>query len=197
MQQRSEATRTQILSAARKLFAQNGYEASGVAEICAEAGVSKGAFYHHFPSKHAVFLAILEEWLAELDGQMERLIHSAKDVPSSLLTMAGMTGMVFQAASGQLPMFLEFWSQASRDEQVWKATIAPYRKYQQQFAALINKGIGEGTIKNVDADSAAWAILAMAVGMLLQGLLDPKGADWHQVTREGIQYLLEGIKRNE
>ena len=43
MQQRSQATRAGILAAARKLFSQHGYDATGVAELCAEAGVSKGA----------------------------------------------------------------------------------------------------------------------------------------------------------
>ena len=196
-QQRSAETRAQIIATARNLFAQNGYEATGVAEICTEAGLSKGAFYHHFPSKQDVFLAILQEWMQELDRQMVKITQGAKDVPSSLLTMAGMTGLVFQAASGQLPMFLEFWSQASRDEAVWKETIAPYREYHQQFAELIRQGIREGTIKEVNPESAAWAILAMAVGMVLQGVLDPQSVNWGQVTKEGIHFLLEGLKKHE
>ena len=72
MQQRSEETRTRLLEAAVRLFAQQGYDASGVAEICAAAGVSKGAFYHHFESKQALFLALLEEWLARLDAAFSR-----------------------------------------------------------------------------------------------------------------------------
>ena len=37
----------------------------------------------------------------------------------------------------------------------------------------------------------------MAVGLVLQGLLDPQGTDWGQVVEEGIQMLLEGIKSTE
>ena len=195
MQKRSKATRSQILQAARMLFARSGYDASGVAEICAEAGVSKGAFYHHFRSKQALFLAILEEWLGSVDKQMRGFRFGAKDVPQSLREMASMMSLVFQAADGQLPMFLEFWTQASRDEKVWRATIAPYRRFHQQFTDLVREGIDEGSLKAVDAETTAWVILSMAVGILLQGLLAPQGEDWDKVTRRGMDILLNGLKK--
>lgn len=44
-------TRDRILTAARRLFHVNGYTAVGVADICREASVVKGSFYHFFPSK--------------------------------------------------------------------------------------------------------------------------------------------------
>ena len=66
-QQRSEETRANILDAAVRRFAISGYDAASVDEICAEAGVSKGAFYHHFPTKQTVFLALLEGWLKTIE----------------------------------------------------------------------------------------------------------------------------------
>ncbi len=48
-------------------------------------------------------------------------------------------------------MFLEFWLQASRDETVWKAVIAPYRHYQEHFARLVEDGIAEGSLKPTDS----------------------------------------------
>jgi AcrR family transcriptional regulator len=50
-QQRGEETHARILEAAAACFGQHGYDAVGVAEICRQANVTKGAFYHHFPSK--------------------------------------------------------------------------------------------------------------------------------------------------
>ena len=89
MQTRSEETRARIVQSALKLFAGKGYEATGVAELCADAEVSKGAFYHHFPSKQAIFLELLQEWLQGLDREMGKAMSTASNVPEGLLAMAG------------------------------------------------------------------------------------------------------------
>ena len=194
MQERSQETREHLLASAEKCFSQSGYDATGVAEICIDAQVSKGAFYHHFPSKHAVFMALLENWLKQLDQQLFSLTDTQESVPDSLTRMGGMLGFVFQSASGHLPMFLEFWSQASRDKEVWKATIAPYRRYQQQFAQLVQRGIDEGTLKTANPQSTAWVIMALVIGVILQGLLDPQAANWDEVGQHGLQVIMEGLR---
>jgi len=194
MQPRSEETRARLLQAALQSFAQTGYDATSVSEICQRAGVSKGAFYHHFPSKQAIFLQLLEDWLSGLDQQLAAFRAGVKSVPDALVGMVSLTENVFQVASGALPMFLEFWNQASRDPTVWQTSIAPYRRYQKFFSGLLQEGIEQGSLTEINADSASRAIVALAVGLLLQGLLDPEGADWVQVTRESMGYLIQGMQ---
>jgi AcrR family transcriptional regulator len=192
-QRRAEKTRDRILKAAEECFARDGYDATGVAGICERAGVTKGAFYHHFPSKQALFLALLQGWLGQLDAGIEALRASAPTVPQGLLHMAGLTRLIFSEASGRLPMFLEFWDQASHDHDVWQATVAPYRRYRDWFAEIVRAGVAEGSLRPVDPDAAALAIVALAVGMLLQGLLDPEGANWGQAVQDGMTMLLDGL----
>ncbi|MCR4405677.1 MAG: TetR/AcrR family transcriptional regulator [Anaerolineae bacterium] len=196
-QPRAEETRSRILTAAQESFARYGYDATGVAEICRLANVSKGAFYHHFPSKQAVFLELLNRWLAELDTQLETVRASAETVPEGLVRMAGMARLVFQAADGQLPIFLEFWTKAAHDPAVWQAMIAHYRRYQAFFADMIKAGIAEGTILPIEPETTAQVIVSLAVGLVLQGLLDPHGADWGQVAQEGIRMILDSIGSND
>ncbi len=50
-----------ILEGARRLFAANGFDATSIDDIAEAAGVAKGAVYHHFASKEAVFLRVLED----------------------------------------------------------------------------------------------------------------------------------------
>jgi AcrR family transcriptional regulator len=197
MQQRSEETRARILQAAATLFARNGYDATGVAQLCAAAGVSKGAFYHHFPAKQAVFLALLDTWLAALDARMAELVLGAPSIPQALVRMSTVTGTVFQSAAGQLPMFLEFWRESSHDPKVWEATIAPYRRYQQAFAALLRQGVAEGSLGPVDPERAARAIVALAVGLILQGVIDPQGAAWDEVAQDALQWMMDGLSKKK
>lgn len=63
---RREATISAILRAARRLFAENGFAATSMDEIARASGVAKGAVYHHFESKEALFTRVLEAVQAEL-----------------------------------------------------------------------------------------------------------------------------------
>jgi AcrR family transcriptional regulator len=193
MQQRSEETRTRILEAAVKQFSVQGYNTTSVDNICDQAGVSKGAFYHHFKTKQDVFLALLDGWLQTFD----QAIEASKDrpVPETFQLMTEYFPYIFESASENLPMFLEFMLQASRDEKIWQASIAPYRRYHKYFVSLIKKGIAEGSFADVNPDLAARLIVSAAMGLLLQSLLDPKGAKWDKVARETVQVMMKGLLR--
>jgi len=192
---RGEETRSRILDAAGECFARHGYDTTSVAELCRCAGVTKGAFYHHFPSKQAVFTELLNRWLEGLDAQFAQVRQEAATVPEALLHMVDMAGRVYKTAGGQLPILLEFWDKAVHDQVVSRAMIAPYRRYRDFFRSIIEEGIAEGTLKSVDPEVAAQVIVSLAVGLVLQGALDPQGADWGQVARKCVQMLVDGMRR--
>ncbi len=191
MQQRSEETRAKILESAVKLFSTRGYTAASMDDLCAEAGISKGAFYHHFESKQALFLALLDGWLQTIDNAIEAT--KDKTVPETFMQMTEAFPYIFETAGGGLPMFLEFWLQASRDKKIWNASIAPYRRYHKYFTSLIKKGVQEGSFVEVDPELASRMIVSTAMGLLLQSLLDPKGANWEKVARESTNLLVSSL----
>lgn len=195
MQQRSEQTRQQIMQSALTLFAQKGYESASVTEICDRAQVSKGAFYHHFKTKQALFVTLLESWLTRIDGTLDQSRWDMSNVPQGLMAMANATRGILREADENLPMFLEFWSQARLDPAIWQATIAPYRRYQRYFTSMIEEGIAEGSLRDMDPKLGAWVIVCFAVGLLLQCVLDPRGEDWGEVAGQGMQILLDGYSR--
>jgi len=63
--ERSERTRSKIITEAAELFHHKGYTATGLDELLKNAGVTKGAFYHHFKSKKDVALAVINEIVAD------------------------------------------------------------------------------------------------------------------------------------
>jgi len=76
---RGEATRAELIGAARTLFAERGYAGVGTEEIVARAGVTRGALYHHFADKKDLFRAVHEELERELVAQVGRRIEGIDD----------------------------------------------------------------------------------------------------------------------
>ncbi len=65
---KSERSQTAILQAALRLFPRQGYRGTSIREIAAEAGLSTGNVYHHFPDKEALFRTLLDQYFQAIDS---------------------------------------------------------------------------------------------------------------------------------
>jgi AcrR family transcriptional regulator len=77
--ERREATTAKLLATARRLFARDGYAATSVEAIVHAAGMTKGAFFHHFSDKADVFAAVYEEEERKLGEAMTAAYLKKKD----------------------------------------------------------------------------------------------------------------------
>jgi AcrR family transcriptional regulator len=68
---RTDATRAELIAAARRLFTEKGYAATGTPELVEAAGVTRGALYHHFADKQALFAAVVEAEAAAVAREIE------------------------------------------------------------------------------------------------------------------------------
>ncbi len=192
-QRRSEETRIHILRAAAESIREFGYDATGVAEICHRAGLSKGAFYYHFPSKLAVFLALRDQWIASLDAKLVEVRQGGGTILSQLQRMAEMAAWVLRVSDDQLPIFLEFWNKAGREPEFRQSVLVSFQRYKEFFRVMIEEGIKDGSLKNVDPRVTAHIVVSLAFGFFLQGLLDPKGMNWSELSEKGMQTVLQSF----
>jgi AcrR family transcriptional regulator len=93
-QQRSLDTRATLVATARRLFGEIGYHATGTEDIVARAGVTRGALYHHFRNKEALFESVCRQVELELTTQAQ----------AATLAMQGQTR---QRAIASLRVYLE------------------------------------------------------------------------------------------
>jgi AcrR family transcriptional regulator len=70
----AEQTRAALLDAAAEAFARDGFAAASIAQIASAARVTKGAVYHHFPDKHHLFAAVLDQYNAAAQQQVYEAI---------------------------------------------------------------------------------------------------------------------------
>jgi AcrR family transcriptional regulator len=87
-QDRTEATRAQLIKAACRLFTEKGYAGTGTPEIAEAANVTRGALYHHFEDKEALLRAVVEREAALVAAQVEREAADASSPIEALLSGA-------------------------------------------------------------------------------------------------------------
>ncbi|MCX6097893.1 MAG: TetR/AcrR family transcriptional regulator [Caldiserica bacterium] len=192
-EERSQETRSRILAAAEQNFAEHGYDVTSVDSICRAAGVSKGAFYHHFPSKGSVFVALLNAWLAELDRQFTAAQAGSESVPRQVAAMAAGVNEIYHVAGIKWSILLEFWAKSKADPEVARSTVDMIRRYQGFFQQVLERGVAEGSVQVKDANLAASLMLSVVLGLLLQGILDPEGQDWGALMQRALAMLMESM----
>lgn len=82
---RSETMRQALMDAARTLFIEKGYADTATPEIVATAGVTRGALYHHFEDKRALFRAVIEREAEDVAGEIEASSPSGSSPREAIL----------------------------------------------------------------------------------------------------------------
>lgn len=187
--ERREATRAAILAAAKRFFRDHGFAATSVDQIAAEAKVAKGAVYHHFATKEAVFEAVFEDAAREIVAHVSVVSRKAPDV---LKAMAAGTRAYYEACAkpgmAQImlhdgPAVLGWGRWREIDEryfgrmipQALKAAMAQGLLLQQPvepLARLLNGAVTEAAVACAASDNATAAgrRYAVAFQTLIEGL---------------------------
>lgn len=112
-QDRSRVTRERLLSATVDLLATQGWAATTVAKVAEEAGVSRGAAQHHFPTREALFTAVIEQMYETMTAEVGEALADVPAGPDRVAAVVDQavaiyTGKRFKAA-------LQVWSAAASD----------------------------------------------------------------------------------
>lgn len=197
MQRRGVETKARLLDAAVDCFVEHGYQAASVSEICRVAGVSKGAFYHHFSGKQGLFIEVLNRWLEGLDSQIGQALKHGTTVADGLHDMVDMVRPTLQMADDHLFLYLEFFFQARLDPEIWQAAVKPYQRYRHYFTRLIEDGVADGSLKAQDAEASAQLLISLVLGLLMHATLDPDRQDWGDLAERCVRMLLGALAKDE
>jgi len=182
---RAESGRERILQAAIGLISEQGFAATGVAQVCERAGVAKTALYWHFENKEGLLAEVVErvgtEWIEEIqkrsyqEGEpLQRIARVVQEWRRMLLEEPHLI---------RLPMVV----QLERGETSERARAALLRVYARAERALV-QGI-EDTLGTTlrDLDLVAHSIVTLLQGAMLRQILDP--------DEELLDRILEELQR--
>jgi AcrR family transcriptional regulator len=174
--ERRARTRSALLGAAGRVFAERGYHGATLEDVVAEAGVSKGALYHYFSSKQELFLALLEEHLAEGMDDAEALIAE----PGPEQGQIGLAAEGFLRRVGHdprwLPLLLEFLAYGSRDEQARAGVVEHFTRPARDRVAVMLHRLPPETLDGAAAsiEELSVGIAALANGLAIERAFDPE-----------------------
>jgi AcrR family transcriptional regulator len=133
--QRREQTRTALLDATIDCLVDIGYARTSVQEICARAGVSKGAVQHHFTAKAELMAAAVEHLTTKLRLQLAK---SLDELPGGGTGVAAAIDLLWAGYSGTLSTAVtELWVAARTDPEL-RAAIRP-----------VDRALGRATLEHV------------------------------------------------
>lgn len=170
---RPSNARDRLVEAAKDLIYARGYNAVGVKEICDAAGVNKGSFYHFFPTKRELLLAVIDahvEWLGgvmELAAQPEltplmrirRLFVLVSEFDEEIRQRTGkMAGCPFGNLAAELN---------TQDEVVRAKLGAAFDAAAGFLEVQLREAVEVGEVSGIDPAASARAILAYLEGLQL------------------------------
>jgi AcrR family transcriptional regulator len=125
--------RARVLDAAVELFAQQGYDGTSVTQVITRAGVAKGGFYHHFPSKEALLYEVYGDLISrQLEGMDEILARGLAAGP----TLRALIHDLVETTAASARPALVFWRELHR---LGDARTEQYRKARRRYHDTVKR----------------------------------------------------------
>ena len=176
--ERQARTRAELIDAAERLFTGQGFHATSVDAVAAEAGYTKGADYSNFRSKEDLFFALYERRLDQRVREFEELLEAAPSAPEGLKAIARTTAPRTEADDGWLAVFFEFWAHVLRHPELRERFARLHKRIVDPLeAGLVRLAEERGVELPEDPRKLATARYAMMTGLQLERLTQPEVVD--------------------
>jgi AcrR family transcriptional regulator len=175
---RKSQTRDRILEAARDLFLRQGFHATSLEQIAAEAGFTKGAVFSNFEGKADLFLALIDERTSERIGAMDNALARRSRTMEEEARSAARAYMRTAHRPPEWSVLLtEFWAHACRDPNLRRQLAARHERVLTAIAESIEAVVArQGRQLTLPTRLMAQATWSIAQGAVLEQLVMGDGS---------------------
>ncbi len=172
---RRPVTVTALLDAAMELFADQGYGATSIPDLCARAGLTKGAFYSNFANKEALFLALLDRSWSQRAEWIRGAMPKAGDLASALDAQRNVAALPVDRQWTLVSM--EFSLHAIRHPEVARLLVEHEARVRSELSALVVESLERvQRVPVIAPEELARMIVAVSEGSDIQVLTDSAAA---------------------
>jgi AcrR family transcriptional regulator len=162
------ATRDRILQAAMDVFADRGYHRATVDDIVAASSSSKGAFYHYFQNKQAIFLQLLDHLAEMVEGGVELAIGSEA---GALAKVEAALRIVLEVAAERRDLArILLIESAALGPEFEQSRLAIHRRFAALIQRHLDRAVADGDLPEQDTAAAAAAWIGAINEVITQAL---------------------------
>jgi AcrR family transcriptional regulator len=167
------ARRQQIMDAAAVCFARNGFHATSMQDVIAQAGLSVGAVYRYFKSKDDLRAAIAEQNIGTINEELAEVAnHEPALPPAEAMTRALDVVEPRLGPDGVAQLALQIWAEALGDPELKAFVSQTYGRLRANFVTIARRARTAGHVPaGVDADALGLALFTLMPGYIVQRLL--------------------------
>lgn len=169
------ARREQILDAAMRRFVENGFQATGMADVIAETQLSAGAVYRYFKSKDELIEAIVDRVIGHIAERFAALL-GADSVPAPAAAVrAGVAAFETMAAEAPVDvgrLAVQAWAEALRNDRIYAIVENAYATIRSYYVEVSRRAIDAGFAPaDADPEELGAALYSLMAGFVLQRVL--------------------------
>jgi AcrR family transcriptional regulator len=165
-----DARRAHILAAANRCFVRDGFHATSMQDLFAEAGLSAGAVYRYFASKDELIVAIVEENVREVISAINVIATERRDEPlgAALADVIEVIARKHQE-NGTAALAVQVWSEVLRNEALADQLRTLTTEMRKDFAGMVREHQARGHLpSDVPAPAIASVLIALVPGYIMQ-----------------------------
>jgi AcrR family transcriptional regulator len=169
--QRQSDRRAEILDAAERCFARDGFHRASMQDICGEAGMSPGNLYRYFASKEALIAGICERNRAEA-AESFAMVDKAPEFFDGLAGLA--RHHLVDRSDNEVSICAEIMAESRRHPDIAKLYQGIEADIKGRIAAMLKRAADRGEIRNdLNIDAAATVLMVLGDGMSWRRSVDP------------------------
>jgi AcrR family transcriptional regulator len=190
----SEFRHSEILDAARKLFARRGFEGATMEEIAEAAGVAKGTLYLYFQSKNEIHREALKQGLVRLIEETRRNVDAA---PTSADKIRAFIATRIRLTDNDRDLIRIHHSQSGSSHPAYlnKECRNLYLEQARMLEAVLREAAAQGQIRSDRMDVTAVVVYEMIRGLIMQRLLGWSRASVEEDTDLLFDLIWRGLAR--
>ena len=196
LERRKAETRREIIDAAFTCFAEQGYHATGIADIAARLGIGHGTFYRYFENKRDIVEHVIDDLIARIVGTL-----GAENAPEAVDTLEGYREQSARIGEALARIFAEdprvpqlLLAAAGIDDAMREKMLDLFELTTPLTAAYLEHGVRVGYLRaDLDVEPTAQAINGMILGSVLAALRDPTAERQARLSAAIRAVMYDGI----